>query len=152
MSRLKRAHLRVMSTNETPSGQVRIDRIQKRLEVLGYSAERASKLAGLNPSFIRDIERGKTRAPRSTSVFALAETLEVDPAYLYGEQDVPRTKSPAPAGSNQGLVTLEYDELELLGLYRAAKEAGEAERILMIARTLVQSSASAVDARGRKIG
>lgn len=143
-------HLRVMIDDVT-RGRVRLDRIKRRLDLTGLSAWEASRRAGLSPDAIRDIERGKTKAPRISTIYAIAEILECDPAYLTGDQDKPRAAPADAAPAAQAGFALDYDEVELIGLYRMAKDAGEAERILTIARSLVTAAASRpVDQRGRK--
>lgn len=50
----------------------------------GLKAATLSKLAGLNPRAVKDIEEGKVSSPRLSTVIALAHALEQDPAEMMG--------------------------------------------------------------------
>lgn len=63
-------------------------RIAERLEALGISATEASRRAGQNNDFIRDIERGKKKDIASVALYSLARVLECDAKWLAtGEQN-----------------------------------------------------------------
>lgn len=63
-----------------------IERIEKRLAVVGLKPRRASELAGLSPSFVRDILDGSVRNPRGDTLAALAEVLKTTPEWLQHER------------------------------------------------------------------
>jgi transcriptional regulator with XRE-family HTH domain len=141
-----------MSEPKRKTVEIDVARLERRLGVVGVTGQEASRRAGLGPDAVRDILRGKTRAPRISTLSALADALECDAAYLTGEQDVPRRSDPGV--QNSAAFSLDYEEVQLIGLFRAAREHGEHTRILAIARTLVQTAESAEqrDQRGRRIG
>jgi transcriptional regulator with XRE-family HTH domain len=56
----------------------------------GLKAAQLSRLAGLNARAVKDIEEGRALSPKLTTVFALAEALEVDPGELIGLGPRPR--------------------------------------------------------------
>jgi len=58
------------------------DRIEKRLIVLGLKRAEASKKAGLNATYIRDLVEGRVRNPRSEHLARLAEVLETTLEWL----------------------------------------------------------------------
>jgi hypothetical protein len=149
----RRAQFRVMSPNGDTRGQVRTDRIEQRLRVVGLTAHEASKLASPSGSgdLIRDIIRSKTKIVRMSTLLALADVLECDPEYLTGEQDRPRSAvgaaAPAPA-TDRAAFSLTDAEIQLIGLMRMAPE--ESDRILSVVKTLV-FEAQRIDERGRKV-
>ena len=132
-------------------GKILIDRLRRRLDVVGLSAHQASKLASPTGSgdLIRDLERSKSKAVRLATLLALADVLECDSEYLTGEQaEARRHRDPAEAAAGMAAASfsLTPQEVELIGLFRAAPD--EQERLLTIARGLVQAS-TAIDTRGR---
>lgn len=50
----------------------------------GLSAAVLSRMAGLNDRAVKDIEEGRAQSPKLSTVFALADALEVDPGSLMG--------------------------------------------------------------------
>ena len=50
----------------------------------GLKAAQLSKLAGLNPRAVKDIEEGRAASPKMSTVFALAKALDADPAEMMG--------------------------------------------------------------------
>ena len=50
----------------------------------GLKAAQLSRLAGLNPRAVKDIEEGRAQSPKLSTVFALADALEIDPGELIG--------------------------------------------------------------------
>ena len=50
----------------------------------GLKAAQLSKLAGLNPRAVKDIEEGRAASPKLSTVFALAYALGADPAEMMG--------------------------------------------------------------------
>lgn len=131
---------------------IRPDRIRRRLEVTGLSAWDASKRAGLSHDAIRDIQRGKTKQPRRSTVVALCEVLECDPGYLTGELDRPRSTAPRATSLSTGQFFLDDDDLAVLSLYRRAKDLDEGECVIEVIRTIIDTARKgAVDERGRKL-
>jgi len=64
-----------------------LDRVQKRLEETGQSANMASIQAGLGRDYIRDLLRGKVREPSAARLRRLAEALQCSPEYLLGSEE-----------------------------------------------------------------
>lgn len=52
-----------------------VDRIEKRLLATGLKRAQASKAAGLNATYIRDVVEGRVQNPRSEHLARLAEVL-----------------------------------------------------------------------------
>jgi len=50
----------------------------------GLKAAQLSKMAGLNPRAVKDIEEGRAASPKLSTVFALAQALDADPAEMMG--------------------------------------------------------------------
>lgn len=50
----------------------------------GLTAAGLSRAAGLNPRAVKDIEEGRVSSPRLSTVFALAEALDLDPGEMLG--------------------------------------------------------------------
>lgn len=65
------------------------ERIQERLEATGKTARGASLEAGLSPEAIRMILDGNSQSPRMKTIYALADVLECDVAFLAGRQEEP---------------------------------------------------------------
>lgn len=91
-------------------------------------AKKLSRMAGLGERAVKDIEEGRSQSPKISTVFRLAEALNVDPGEMMG--------LPARAGINEKLVKFlsQYDEagqeqlLAALSLIPIAHESGsEAE-------------------------
>lgn len=64
-------------------------RLKQAMEDRGLSASQLSMRAGLNRRAVKDIEEGRAIAPKISTVFALAEALNVPPSYLLGISDIP---------------------------------------------------------------
>ena len=60
----------------------RSDRVRSRREELGYTVEEFSKVTGLSPRTITDIELGST-SPRADTIVTLCEHLKVTSDYLF---------------------------------------------------------------------
>jgi transcriptional regulator with XRE-family HTH domain len=71
-----------------PHMSVIVDRIDQRLKELGLSREAASKLAGKNRDFIRNIAKNpdKPTIPRGDNLIALASVLQCSPQYILGQE------------------------------------------------------------------
>src|SRR5690606_23964459 len=69
-------------------------RVRERMTHLDVNAYETAKRAGLGPSFVRDILRGKTRSPSAQNLAKLAVALETTAGYLLGaaEPDHPATE------------------------------------------------------------
>ena len=65
-----------------------VNRIDQRLKELGLSREAASKLAGKNRDFIRNIAKNpdKPTIPRGDNLIALASVLQCSPQYILGQE------------------------------------------------------------------
>ena len=147
----KHRHLRVMETPEPkPENKLRVDRIITRLKAMNLTPRAASIKAGLGPDAIRDLERGKAKNPRRSTIEALAETLDADIDYFYDQQDVPRAIPESVSAEKSAAFTLEYDEIALIGLFRMLKEVDEHERFVAVGKTLLDASLAKVDSRGRR--
>ena len=59
------------------------ERVRSRREELGYTIEEFSKVTGLSPRTIVDIELGRT-SPRSGTIVILCEHLKITSDYLLG--------------------------------------------------------------------
>ncbi|WP_270375995.1 BRO family protein [Marinicauda sp. Alg238-R41] len=70
--------------HEVRGGAVRLDRVRARLDALGLSASAVSRRVSRSGSadILRDIWRGKARRVSAETLFALAEALQCDPAWL----------------------------------------------------------------------
>jgi SOS-response transcriptional repressor LexA len=89
------------------------ERINDRLDNLGYSARRASELAGMNPDTLGKFLSGKTRSLKANNFSALAQTLQVDDSWLAGTSNtlevtgtmdatLPSLRGPEPFGVKFG--------------------------------------------------
>lgn len=56
----------------------------REMQSKGLKAAQLSRLAGLNPRAVKDLEEGRAASPKLSTVFKLAEALEVDPGELMG--------------------------------------------------------------------
>ncbi len=83
-----------------------IREIQRRMKALNLDAKTTSQKAGLNESFVRDILRKKSIAPRHDSLAKVARVLGCTLADLTGER--PATREIKAAGD-----TIEIAELEV---------------------------------------
>lgn len=104
-------------------GMVQVtDTLRARLKIAmhdkGMTAAELSRKAGLNARAVKDIEEGRAIAPKISTVFALAEALNVPPSYLLGISDIPSDL-----------------EREFLSLLRQYDEDGKA-RLLAALRAL----------------
>lgn len=94
-------------------GSVLKIRIQLRLDDLGRTATQASRDAGLDPGFIRDILRGKKKSIQADNLEKLAHALECQSGYLTGKQSAPILKrKQAPVTSAEPSFEKFLDELE----------------------------------------
>lgn len=50
----------------------------------GIAAATLSKMAGLNARAVKDIEEGRVKSPKVSTVFAIARALDEDPAVMLG--------------------------------------------------------------------
>lgn len=50
----------------------------------GLKPATLSKMAGLNARAVKDMEEGRVRSPKLSTVFALAEALDLDPGEMMG--------------------------------------------------------------------
>lgn len=57
-------------------------RVQHRLTALGLSREAASRQAGLNVTYVRDLIEGRTRTPLASKLARLASALKTTPEWL----------------------------------------------------------------------
>lgn len=99
------------------------DRIERRLIETGQTEEAASKRAGRNRGYIRDLKRKKS-VPNSKNIVGLAAALECSSEYLLGlvdELGAPPSHSVASAPEDPGDVN--DDERLLITIYRALPEA-----------------------------
>lgn len=86
-------------------------RITERLEALAISASEASRRAGFNKGYVRDLVTGRSRRnPTLTSLLTLAKILKCDVAYLDGTSD-----DPQPGGGPTDLET----EIPIVGTVEA---------------------------------
>ena len=74
-----------MDASDTFRRNLALLREQKRL-----NAAELSKRAGLNPRAVKDIEEGRAQSPKLSTVFALADALQVDAGDLIGLPPRPR--------------------------------------------------------------
>lgn len=138
--------------------EISLERIEKRLEALGLSAFAASKRAG-NPDLIRDLKRGKSNMLRIDNLDALAEVLDCDPAYLTRDQDTPRTAETASVGEaapGTAAISLSFDEVALVGMFRAATDAERAQMMAVMRAMLAKpgnqdGNHNGLDDRGRSV-
>lgn len=84
-----------------------LQRIDERLEALGMSQDRASKLAG-HADAIRNMRRGKGMHARTLN--AIARVLEVSPAWLMGDE----AADSVPLAPGGDLDTLRQRRIRLL--------------------------------------
>jgi transcriptional regulator with XRE-family HTH domain len=68
--------------------------IRRRMQLLGFSAERLSLAAGLNKTYVRDIFTGRARSPKLDNLAKLAGALGCSVDELTG-QDPPRREDQA---------------------------------------------------------
>ena len=99
------------------------DRIERRLLATGQTEEAASKRAGRNRGYIRDLKRKKS-IPNSKKIAGLAAALECSSEYLLGLVDELGSPPSHPIAS-QPVETGEVsdDERLLIAIYRALPEA-----------------------------
>jgi SOS-response transcriptional repressor LexA len=76
-------------------------RIEKRIDDLRsqgvrMSMRKASMDAGMGPTWLSTVKTGRTEDPRRDSIRRLADVLQCDVEYLYGEQDEIRAANPRP--------------------------------------------------------
>lgn len=64
-------------------------RLKMAMQEKGMTAAELSRKAGMNARAVKDIEEGRAIAPKISTVFALAQALNVPPSYLLGLADVP---------------------------------------------------------------
>lgn len=95
------------------------DRIERRLIATGQTEEAASKKAGRNRGYIRDLKRKKS-VPNSKNIAGLAAALECSSEYLLGIAEEPGIP---PAGQVVEAVAdepqISDDERLLITIYRA---------------------------------
>jgi transcriptional regulator with XRE-family HTH domain len=72
-----------------------IREIERRMKALNLDAKTTSLKAGLSESFVRDILRKKSNAPRHDSLAKVARVLGCTLADLTGERSTPRPPQPA---------------------------------------------------------
>lgn len=99
------------------------DRIERRLIATGQTEEAASKRAGRNRGYIRDLKR-KNSVPNSKNIAGLAAALECSSEYLLGLVDELGTPPSPPIvtpSMESGEIT--GDEQLLITIYRALPEA-----------------------------
>jgi transcriptional regulator with XRE-family HTH domain len=83
------------------------ERLRRRRKILGLTAKRLARAAGVSPSYISQIERGKQTGPSLDVLGALAAALEVSLDTLLG----------MPAEEQPGAIPLELAALSVdLGL------------------------------------
>jgi hypothetical protein len=70
--------------------QVFLARIEERLAVLELTAARASARAGYGTTLIRDLKAGRNQFRSLIMIDALAKTLQCDPGWLVGWNDLQR--------------------------------------------------------------
>lgn len=58
------------------------DRIEQRLSALGLRRAEASRKAGLNPTYVRDLLEDRVQNPRAEHFSRLAEVLQTTPEWL----------------------------------------------------------------------
>ena len=111
------------------------ERIKMRITELETSATDASLAAGLNSNAIGDILRGKTKSPRTQSLYAIASVLHCDVDYLLGKSDE-KTKDQSPK-QDFGYITLNDEELELINAYRRLQKIGRSKALISMCGILV---------------
>lgn len=82
------------------------ERVEERVLQLKTSRNELSRRAGLGLSYLNDLLSGKSLNPTKEGLMKLAPILEVDYAYLVGEQDTPRTSATRITPQNVEPVTL----------------------------------------------
>ncbi|WP_042700777.1 hypothetical protein [Azospirillum sp. B506] len=95
------------------------DRIERRLIATGQTEEAASKRAGRNRGYIRDLKRKKS-VPNSKNIAGLAVALECSSEYLLGlseEPGSPPTGQATEVSAEEPQIT--KDERLLITIYRA---------------------------------
>lgn len=70
-----------MPMHESDVFRANLERLRK---AKGLSAAGLSRMAGLNPRAVTDIEEGRADSPKLSTVFALARALAADPAEMIG--------------------------------------------------------------------
>lgn len=74
------------------------DRLKQARHARGLSARGLSVAAGLNPTYVRDLEEERTKQPSAASMEALASVLAVDSGWLHsGRGDAPVFSTPEEA-------------------------------------------------------
>jgi transcriptional regulator with XRE-family HTH domain len=138
--------------------EISLERIEQRLEALGLSAFAASKRAG-SPDLIRDLKRGKSHMMRIDNLERLAEVLDCDTAYLTRDQDTPRTAQTEAIGQAEpgtASIALSFDEVALVGMFRAASDGERAQMLAVLRAMLARPNTDGgkipgVDSRGRSV-
>lgn len=104
-------------------------RINERLEALGMSARHASMLAGGSPDLVRNIIRGKSKAPRGENLTRLADVLGVSAEWLMtGQGNIapadrltqPRIRVPLIAWISAGKMSFSDIGEEIIGYVEEA--------------------------------
>ena len=109
---------------------IRIDRLTERLSALGVTANAASEDAGLGRSYVRDILRGRIKAPSAIKLMQLARVLQTTPAYLLGRESVDGEEwmNALPDADDRDF-NLIPDAIEA---YHSVKERGDPKIVLML--------------------
>ncbi|PGH55913.1 hypothetical protein CRT60_21935 [Azospirillum palustre] len=98
------------------------DRIERRLIATGQTEEAASKRAGRNRGYIRDLKRKKS-VPNSKNIAGLAVALECSSEYLLGIMEDPGAPPVAKVTEVvEGESPITDDERLLITIYRALPE------------------------------
>ncbi|WP_421792801.1 hypothetical protein [Hyphobacterium sp.] len=132
------------------SGAILIERLDQQLGDLGLTDREASLRATGTPDLIRDLRRSKSQQMRTGNLTKLASALEVDAAWLTGEQNERRriTAANQPPQA-QASISLTDTEMELLSLYRAMPD--QQDHVLAVIRALYGvNQQAAADDRGRR--
>ncbi len=97
------------------------ERLANRLKVAGYNKKTASEAIGMNRTWLYSVMAGAE--PRAGSIRLLADLLDCDIEYLYGEQDEPRrlggAPRPSPAQSSTAMPRKGSVQIPLTGVTQA---------------------------------
>lgn len=78
------------------------DRIRERLSATGQDMQTASLTAGQNRAWLSNVMNWRAKDPRADAIRRLADVLDCDMAYLYGEQDMPRKMQSTATPRDEG--------------------------------------------------
>ena len=102
-------------------------RIKELRTVKGMTQEQLAKAAGITQPSLSDLERGESKVPRGSTLIKLAIALESNPNYIETGKGHPTPQT-----------SVDFEESELLAVYRALEPANQAN-LLSMARVLLDN-------------